>query len=97
MLDATGPPTRDPRAKAVDGGTEAAAAVSMPPDFTSLRAGATSPLKFGLGGDEGLNVLASGSPTSQQISCTTGVPVGAAAATAGTLTHDKTSKLYTYS
>jgi hypothetical protein len=71
--------------------------VSMPPVFTPRTAGATAPLKFGLGGNYGLNVLASGSPTSQQVSCTTAAAIGAVAATAGTLTYDTTSQQYTYS
>jgi hypothetical protein len=33
------------------------------------------PVKFGLGADLGLNIFASGYPTSKKISCSTGLPI----------------------
>jgi hypothetical protein len=41
------------------------------------RAGSTLPIHFSLGGDFGLDVLATGSPTTAAVDCTTGTPVGA--------------------
>jgi hypothetical protein len=40
------------------------------------QAGQSIPVKFSLGLDEGLNILAPGSPASRQIDCTTFVPIG---------------------
>lgn len=68
------------------------------PSVWPLRnAGNIAPMKFSLGGDYGLNVLASGSPRSQRVSCLTGATIGAATATAGTLTFDRIAKQYVYS
>jgi len=41
------------------------------PTLNKDKAGSTIPIKFSLGGDFGLNVLAEGSPTSQKVNCTT--------------------------
>jgi hypothetical protein len=41
-------------------------------------AGSTIPLRFTLGGDRGLSILASGSPSSRRIDCQTRQPLGAA-------------------
>jgi hypothetical protein len=49
--------------------------VQSPPYLNSVRAGDTVTLRFGLGGAHGLGVLATGSPTSVRISCTTGQAV----------------------
>jgi hypothetical protein len=40
-----------------------------PPGVNAASAGSSTPLKFKLGGDRGLNILAAGSPTSQQVDC----------------------------
>lgn len=46
------------------------------------KAGANVPLVFSLGGDRGLGILASGSPSSQQVDCTTLDPLGGSTPTA---------------
>jgi VCBS repeat-containing protein len=64
-------------------------------------AGAVRSVKFSLGGNEGLNVLAPNYPKSQQYNCATGAPLaGTQSATAafGTpLTYNATTGVYTYS
>jgi hypothetical protein len=42
----------------------------------SAKAGSAVPVKFSLGGDRGLAILADGYPASVQINCTTGAPIG---------------------
>lgn len=58
------------------------------------------PVKFGLGGDFGLDIFAAGYPTSKQISCSTGLPSDPVEETATVsksgLSYDATSGLYTY-
>jgi hypothetical protein len=44
--------------------------------MNSAKAGQTVPIKFSLGGDFGLAVLAAGYPASQQVDCTTLQPIG---------------------
>jgi hypothetical protein len=39
------------------------------PTFNTVKAGQSVPIKFSLGGNYGLNILAAGAPTSQQIAC----------------------------
>ncbi len=74
--------------------------VDNPPAVNAVQAGRAVPLKFGLGGDLGLNVLAAGSPSSVRVACDTGVAVAPveSAATAGgaALTYDAASGRYTY-
>jgi len=48
------------------------------PGVNQVNAGQIVPVKFGLGGDRGLNIFANGSPASRQVSCSTGQPQGAA-------------------
>ena len=48
------------------------------PALNSAHAGHTVTLRFGLGGDRGLGIFAAGSPSSTQVSCTTGAPIGSA-------------------
>jgi hypothetical protein len=43
--------------------------VDNPPTFNSVKAGQGIPVRFSLGGDYGLGILAAGSPTSQPIAC----------------------------
>jgi hypothetical protein len=45
------------------------------PTVNSVKAGQAIPVKFSLGGNYGLNILASGSPASQPIACGSGAPV----------------------
>ncbi|MGH2652835.1 MAG: PxKF domain-containing protein [Actinomycetota bacterium] len=48
---------------------------------TTARAGSTVPVRFELGGDRGLGILEAGSPTSRQVDCTSGEPLGDPAST----------------
>jgi hypothetical protein len=43
--------------------------VDNPPAVNAIRAGAAAPIKFSLGGNRGLAILAAGSPTSQAMAC----------------------------
>jgi uncharacterized repeat protein (TIGR01451 family) len=46
--------------------------VNNAPEFNQARAGRSIPIKFSLNGDQGLDILVSGSPSSYQIACSTG-------------------------
>ena len=76
------------------------APVSNPPAVNVMTAGRAVPLKFALGGDRGLAILAAGSPSSQRVACTSGAPSGTAerALTPGNsgLTYDAGTGQYTY-
>jgi probable HAF family extracellular repeat protein len=48
------------------------------PDFNNAHAGHDVTLRFGLGGDRGLAIFAAGSPSSTEVSCTTGAAIGSA-------------------
>ena len=65
-----------------------------------VTAGASVPVKFSLGGDQGLNILGATSPRSQPVHCTTLAPLGPASATStpgeSQLTFDAASGIYTY-
>jgi YVTN family beta-propeller protein len=52
------------------------APVDNPPTLNQVHAGQAIPMKFSLGGDFGLNIIASGFPTATQINCSTGFAVG---------------------
>jgi hypothetical protein len=56
--------------------------VKNPPVVNAQRAGSVIPMKFSLGGNQGLNIFASGFPKSQQINCQTKALMGSAASTA---------------
>jgi hypothetical protein len=45
------------------------------PTVNSVKAGSAVPIKFSLGGNQGLNIFAAGYPASQSKSCSTGAPV----------------------
>ena len=74
--------------------------VDNPPAINIVKAGAAVPVSFGLGGNRGLAILATGSPTSQRIACTTNGladPVeGAVTAGASGLRYDAPSGSYRY-
>jgi hypothetical protein len=76
------------------------APVENPPSLNQVQAGRAVPLKFRLGGDQGLNVLAPGSPRSVAIACDTMAPIAGAEATitagASELSYDPVSDQYTY-
>jgi hypothetical protein len=68
--------------------------------FNSVKAGAAVPVKFSLGGDQGLDIFAAGFPTSGPASCTTAAitdPIEQTV-TAGnsSLSYDPASDTYTY-
>jgi hypothetical protein len=70
------------------------------PTLNEMKAGQAAPVKFSLGGNQGLNIFAAGSPSSIQISCSTSDPIAPVAQTetAGnsSLTYDPTSDQYKY-
>lgn len=52
--------------------------VYNPPSINYMTAGNAMPISFSLGGNRGLNVFAAGSPSSQQVACPAGAPIGSA-------------------
>jgi len=70
------------------------------PTVNTVRAGRAVPIKFRLGGDRGLDVLAAGSPSSRKVDCSSSAPLDAIeeTVTAGqsSLTYDAASGEYTY-
>jgi hypothetical protein len=74
--------------------------VANPPRVNSENAGGAIPIKFSLGGDQGLGVIVPGYPTATQVDCKSEAPIGSAmpAGTAGNsgLTYDPSSNTYTY-
>ena len=74
--------------------------VAALPELNVVKAGSSVPLKFSLGGDKGLKVVAEGYPASVQFDCASREPagVGAATNTAGrsSLSYDASSATYTY-
>ena len=69
-----------------------------PPTLNVVSAGAGVPVIFSLGGKQGLDVLAHGSPTSKKISCPTGATTNKVkqTTTATTLAYNKPKDQYTY-
>jgi uncharacterized repeat protein (TIGR01451 family) len=74
--------------------------IDNPPVLNEMKAGAAAPVKFSLGGNQGLNIFAAGSPSSVQVSCATGVPISDVeeTETAGqsSLSYDSASDRYKY-
>jgi len=74
--------------------------VQAAPALNVVKAGSSVPLKFSLGGDKGLQVIAADFPASMQFDCARREPVGdgAATETAGgsSLSYDSSSGAYTY-
>ena len=70
------------------------------PTLNVIKAGSAIPVKFRLNGNQGLAVLASGSPSSQTISCNAAAPQDAVietvAAGGSSLSYDAVADLYTY-
>lgn len=70
------------------------------PTLNQVKAGQTIPLKFSLSGNKGLSILAAGFPASQQVSCSTNVPINDMEETDtpgnSTLTYDSGSDKYQY-
>jgi hypothetical protein len=71
------------------------------PTFNSVKAGQGIPVRFSLGGNYGLNILAAGSPTSQPIACSSGEPVDdieqVVTVSNSGLQYDAPTDTYTYS
>ncbi len=76
------------------------APIENPPTFNEMKAGQAAPVKFSLGGNQGLNIFATGSPSSVQISCSTNDPIANVeeTETAGqsSLSYDAASDRYKY-
>jgi uncharacterized protein len=73
--------------------------VDNPPAFNVVNAGQGIPVKFSLGGNQGLGIFASGFPTSQVIGCDGTAPTdGIETTTSGKsgLSYDRTTDTYTY-
>ena len=70
------------------------------PTVNTARAGNTVPVKFDLGGDQGLAILAAGSPSVRRVSCDSGAPTDEVEQTvtagASTLSFDAGSGKYQY-
>lgn len=70
------------------------------PTVNEIKAGQAAPVKFSLGGDQGLNIFAAGSPSSVQIACDSNLPISDVeeTETAGSsfLTYDAASDRYKY-
>ena len=74
------------------------APVENPPAKNSAKAGQAVPVKFSLGGNQGLDVFASGYPASQSVDCTTLASAGALAQTSanGGLQYSAAVDQYSY-
>jgi len=74
--------------------------VDNPPNLNSVNRGQAIPMKFSLGGNFGLGIIAAGYPTATQISCATGLPLnlGTLTDTSGGsgLQFDSSTGTYTY-
>ena len=74
--------------------------VDNAPVVNTVNAGQAIPVKFSLSGNKGLNIFATGYPTSQPIACNSGSPTDAIAETvtagASSLSYDATSDQYKY-
>ena len=72
--------------------------VANPPTLNQANAGQSIAFNFSIGGNFGLNILASGYPASQQVNCSTGAPIGAAERVSTTLalSYNPSTGKYTY-
>ena len=68
------------------------------PAFTKITANTGTTVRFSLAGNQGLGVLAAGSPTSMPINCSTGAPTGASTPTTTNkgLTYNSSTNAYSY-
>jgi hypothetical protein len=67
------------------------------PTINLVKAGASVPVKFSLGGNKGLSIFATGYPKSEQIACDSTAEVdGTATAGSNGLSFDPTTNVYTY-
>ena len=76
------------------------APVNPLPTFNALKAGAAVPVKFSLGGDQGLAIFAAAYPRSQAIACDSGASVDSIEQTlnagGSSLQYDPLTDMYTY-
>jgi hypothetical protein len=72
------------------------APLGNPPAVSTVTAGGAVPVKFRLGGDQGLGVLAHDYPVLQPVSCGTTEPVSSPVTTAGSLQYDPKIGQYNY-
>jgi hypothetical protein len=76
------------------------APVDNPPVVNLVKAGTSVPIKFGLGGNRGLDIFAAGSPSSLRVSCSSSQPEAALeqvdAPGASGLSYDATTERYHY-
>jgi len=74
--------------------------VDNPPTLNTVNGGGTVPVKFRLGGNEGLAILAAGSPTSVQVACPGSTAVDAieetTSSSGGGLSYDPVADAYQY-
>ncbi|HKG47399.1 MAG TPA: immunoglobulin-like domain-containing protein [Pyrinomonadaceae bacterium] len=74
--------------------------IDNPPVLNEMKAGQAAPVKFSLGGNQGLNIFAAGSPSSVQISCNTSDPIVPVEETemagSSSLTYDSITDRYKY-
>jgi len=74
--------------------------VQNQPEVNLLKAGSAVPVKFGLGGDQGLTIFASGYPKSERVTCDTSAPVEALTETVSaggsSLAYDAITQQYNY-
>ncbi|MFN2538705.1 MAG: PxKF domain-containing protein [Mycobacteriales bacterium] len=74
--------------------------VANEPAINTIQAGSSIPVKFSLGHDAGLNVMATGSPTSRTVACNgetgSGQPEPATSAGSSGLSYDSKTETYTY-
>ena len=74
--------------------------VSNPPVLNEVKAGQTVPVKFSLGGNQGLDIFFPGYPASQQISCSSNSPINVLEETetsgGSTLTYNSSTGTYQY-
>ena len=74
--------------------------VDNPPTLNQVNGGQAIPMKWSLGGNQGLNVIASGYPTATQVNCSTSAPVNTSTLTdtagGSGLQYDASSGTYTY-
>jgi hypothetical protein len=70
------------------------------PTLNRVKAGGAIPIKFSLGGNQGLSILAAGYPASKQVSCSTGEAADeieqTVTAGSSSLSYDAASGTYTY-
>jgi uncharacterized repeat protein (TIGR01451 family) len=76
------------------------APIDNPPTLNEMKAGQAAPVKFSLGGNQGLNIFAAGSPSSVQISCSSTAPISDVEETetagSSSLSYDAASDRYKY-